>query len=59
MHDRFRDHAVNPLGAVHRLRHPQIRGQAAERVGVLARQIALFAEIAAYRYLSKMWHQIL
>ena len=44
VHDRLRDHAVNALGAVDGLRHAQIGGQAAERVGVLARQIALFAE---------------
>ena len=41
MHDHFFDHAVNTLGAIHRLRHAQIGSEAAQRVGVLARQIAL------------------
>ena len=44
MHDRFGDHAVNALGAVHGLGHPQIGCETAERVGIFARQIALFAE---------------
>src|ERR1700730_13829856 len=37
MHHRLGDHAVNALGAVHGLGHAQIRGEAAERVGVRAR----------------------
>ena len=40
----LRDHAVDALGAVDGLGHAQVRGQAAERVGVLARQVPLFAE---------------
>src|SRR5438105_4769546 len=30
-------HHVNPLGAVHHLRHAAIGGEAAQRIGVLAR----------------------
>ncbi len=36
VHDRLCDHAVNALGAVDGLRHPQVGGEAAQRVGVLA-----------------------
>jgi hypothetical protein len=44
VHDALCDHAMNALGAVHRLRHPQIGGEAAQRVGVLARQVSFLAE---------------
>src|SRR4051812_1479925 len=44
VHDRLFDHAMNAFGAVYSLGHAQIGGEAAERVGILARQIALLAE---------------
>src|SRR4051794_12447942 len=44
VHDRLLDHAVDALGAIHGLGDPQVGGQAAEHVGVLARQIALLAQ---------------
>src|SRR5258707_3135637 len=44
MHNVLRDHAMDTLGAVDGLGHAQIRGQAAKRIGVLARQGSLLAK---------------
>ena len=39
--DRLRQHRVNALGGVDRLRHPQAGGQRAQHVGILARELLL------------------
>src|SRR6516164_258638 len=46
MQQRLRQHDVDALGAVDRLGHPQIGCKAAQRVGILLRQVGPLADQA-------------
>src|SRR6266567_4156752 len=57
MHNLLRDHAMDALGAVDGLGHAQIRGQAAKRIGILARQVSFLAE--QYDHVAERPHHTL